>query len=184
MPVSAGVKPPPARDLQCFWRRHHHCASRRGNRTCWPPAGYLVTRKSIVAASSSVLSFGHGHVVEYPACEVAIDFAGSGPLHPVSRPFVIAAWPSSPSARHDSWATPRRINSPCVALLAMHPLAFYLFPVSFVAMIAALLLQLLLGASAQGSPFNNPPGVDIWCGKAYKEGVCSLDLFSCLSDFD
>ncbi|PSN65469.1 hypothetical protein BS50DRAFT_622672 [Corynespora cassiicola Philippines] len=53
----------------------------------------------------------------------------------------------------------------------MHPLAFYLFPVSFVAMIAALLLQLLLGASAQGSPFNNPPGVDIWCGKAYKEGA-------------
>jgi hypothetical protein len=40
----------------------------------------------------------------------------------------------------------------------------------------AFFLQLLLGleraisASAE-PPFNNPPGVDIWCGKAYRETV-------------
>jgi hypothetical protein len=49
-------------------------------------------------------------------------------------------------------------------------------------MISAALLQAfglgLVGSLSWGrgvradSPFNNPPGVDIWCGKAYREIVC------------
>jgi hypothetical protein len=50
-------------------------------------------------------------------------------------------------------------------------------------MIPAILLQFffaseqvrIVHAAAPDNDFNNPPGVDIWCGKAYRETVC-LDL--------
>lgn len=47
-------------------------------------------------------------------------------------------------------------------------------------MTSATLLQVFLFGVAMdvatrgvkaGYPFNNPPGVDIWCGKAYRETV-------------
>lgn len=41
-------------------------------------------------------------------------------------------------------------------------------------MIAAILLQLFLSLGVESqNEFNNPPGVDIWCGKAYRATVCS-----------
>jgi hypothetical protein len=61
----------------------------------------------------------------------------------------------------------------------MHPLVFRLFCISGVVMIPAILLQFffasqqvpLARAVAPDNDFNNPPGVDIWCGKAYRETV-------------
>jgi hypothetical protein len=45
-------------------------------------------------------------------------------------------------------------------------------------MIPAILLQFFFGFTRvqiveADPPFNNPPGVDIWCGKAYRETVRS-----------
>ncbi|ORY08062.1 hypothetical protein BCR34DRAFT_489013 [Clohesyomyces aquaticus] len=43
-------------------------------------------------------------------------------------------------------------------------------------MIPALLLQFLFGLGGKAAPqFNNLPGVDIWCGKAYRETNSSFD---------
>ncbi|KAF2662000.1 hypothetical protein K491DRAFT_618434 [Lophiostoma macrostomum CBS 122681] len=51
---------------------------------------------------------------------------------------------------------------------------------STVVMIFAFVLQLLLGlervvSTSAEPPFNNPPGVDIWCGKAYRPTNSSFD---------
>ncbi|KAF2729931.1 hypothetical protein EJ04DRAFT_580287 [Polyplosphaeria fusca] len=60
----------------------------------------------------------------------------------------------------------------------------YLFSyTSAIAMLAALLLQLLLGVGGKADPpFNNPPGVDIWCGKAYRASNSSFDPGGRLSE--
>ncbi|KAF2875799.1 hypothetical protein BDV95DRAFT_665198 [Massariosphaeria phaeospora] len=45
-------------------------------------------------------------------------------------------------------------------------------------MIVPVLLQALLGfgkGARSEPPFNNPPGVDVWCGKAYRETNASFD---------
>ncbi|KAF2247709.1 hypothetical protein BU26DRAFT_460064 [Trematosphaeria pertusa] len=60
----------------------------------------------------------------------------------------------------------------------MHSFLFYLFPLSSAVMIVALILQVLLGFGGRvrsEPPFNNPPGVDIWCGKAYRATNSSFD---------
>jgi hypothetical protein len=68
------------------------------------------------------------------------------------------------------------INTRPCRIAAMHSLVFWGFCASGLVMIPAIALQLFLGLGrAWAQPekdFNNPPGVAIWCGKAYKEGVC------------
>jgi hypothetical protein len=63
----------------------------------------------------------------------------------------------------------------------MPPLFPYFFIFAGIIMIPALLFQLWFFTSEQvhtanarttaNSPFNNPPGVDIWCGKSYRQTV-------------
>ncbi|KAF2186565.1 hypothetical protein K469DRAFT_663520 [Zopfia rhizophila CBS 207.26] len=58
----------------------------------------------------------------------------------------------------------------------MPSIAFYLLCSSTVVMIPAILLQLFFWQGVRSEPpFNNPPGVDIWCGKAYRETNSSFD---------
>lgn len=73
----------------------------------------------------------------------------------------------------------------------MHPLVFRIICASGFVMIPAILLQFFLAservpivhAAAPDNEFNNPPGVDIWCGKAYRETVCpNLALLAANAD--